>query len=408
MTIRTACSSALVGLHEACLALRSGHCSAAIVGGTSIILTPTMTIAMSQQGVLSPEGSCKTFDRDADGYARAEAINAVYLKPLCTALRDKSPIRAVIRGSSVNFDGKTTNMATPSAEMQEALMRHVYKVADLDPADTAFVECHGTGTAVGDPIEASAIARVFGGRGVYVGSVKPNVGHSEGASGLTSLIKSVLALERRIIPPNIKLRNPNPAIFFDEWGLTVPLEPVQWPTDRHERVSINSFGIGGTNAHVILDSARSTVHVAAKKQGDTSTAQLVILSAHDEDALHTLENLYQTYIETHKERLQDLTYTLGRRREHLPLKTFGICKPGLQLSFCRPQKTGPPSVVVFVFTGQGAHWAQMGLQLLEHDAGFASDIRSMESHLATLPHPPSWKISSKVTGIQSLLRLLTT
>lgn len=171
MTIRTGCSSSLIGLHEACQALANGDCSSAIVAGTNIIISPTMTQHMTQQGVLSPEGSCKTFDAAADGYARGEAINAVYIKKLDDALRDGDPIRAVIRSTFQNCDGKTAGMTNPSSQAHEDMMRAAYKIAQLPVSQTAFVECHGTGTAVGDPLETVAIGNVFEGTGVYIGSV---------------------------------------------------------------------------------------------------------------------------------------------------------------------------------------------------------------------------------------------
>lgn len=172
MTIRTGCSSSLIGLHEACQAIYNGECNSAIIAGTNLIITPTMTIAMTEQGVLSPTGMCKTFDAKADGYARGEAINALYIKPLSDALRDGDPIRAIIRATATNCDGKTPGMACPSAESHESMMRRAYQVAGLsDLSETAFVECHGTGTVVGDPLETTAVANVFGQNGLYIGSV---------------------------------------------------------------------------------------------------------------------------------------------------------------------------------------------------------------------------------------------
>lgn len=172
MTIRTGCSSALIGLHEACQAIYSGECSSAVVAGTNLIITPTMTIAMTEQGVLSPTGLCKTFDAKADGYARGEAINAVYIKKLSDALRDGDPIRAVIRATATNCDGKTPGLACPSAESHEAMMHRAYQVAGIhDLSKTAYVECHGTGTAIGDPLETTAVAKVFRDNSIYIGSV---------------------------------------------------------------------------------------------------------------------------------------------------------------------------------------------------------------------------------------------
>lgn len=172
MTIRTACSASLSALHLACQAVQIGDCSTAIVAGSSLIMSPTMTLDMTEQGVLSPTGSCKTFDANADGFARGEAINAVMIKLLDDAIRDGDPIRAVIRSTAVTSDGRTSHMGSPSVVAQEAMIRKAYEKAGIDDfAQTAFVECHGTGTSVGDPIEAAAVGNVFGESGVYIGSV---------------------------------------------------------------------------------------------------------------------------------------------------------------------------------------------------------------------------------------------
>lgn len=171
MTIRTACSSSLVSLHEACLAIQQGHCESAIVGGSNLILAPGLTAFMSQKGVLSPEGSCKSFSADADGYARGEGVIAVYIKPLDAAIRDGNPIRAVIRSSMANADGRTAGISQPNHESHEAMIRKTYELAGIkDYSKTAFFECHGTGTAVGDPIEVSAVARIFGDDGIHITS----------------------------------------------------------------------------------------------------------------------------------------------------------------------------------------------------------------------------------------------
>jgi len=180
MTIRTGCSAALIALHEACGAITRGDCDSAIVAGSSLVLGPGSLLAQSDQGVLSPHGSSKTFDADADGYARADAINAVYLKSLKDALRDGNPIRSVIRSTAINCDGHTSGIVLPSSESHEAMMRRAYEIAGIrDLSQTAFVECHGTGTAAGDPLEAVAVANVFGEKGIFIGSVKPNVRDSK-------------------------------------------------------------------------------------------------------------------------------------------------------------------------------------------------------------------------------------
>ncbi|THC96256.1 hypothetical protein EYZ11_004249 [Aspergillus tanneri] len=255
VTLRTGCSSSMVGLHDACQALYAGDCSSALVAGTNLIMGPTMTTTMSENMVLSTSGICRTFDAAADGYGRGEAINVIYIKPLHDALREGDPIRAVIRSTAVNCDGKTPTISTPGSEAQERLIRHAYQKARIkgeEVSKTAFFECHGTGTIVGDTVEASVVANIFGNEGIYIGAVKPNVGHSEGASGITSIIKCVLALEHNTIPPNVHFHTPNPKIPFDSAKLDVPVSPLSWPAGKRERVSVNSFGIGGTNAHAAL------------------------------------------------------------------------------------------------------------------------------------------------------------
>ena len=220
--VKAACSSSLVALHDAVRSVRSGDCASAIVCGTSLIFTPTASMAMHP--ALSPDGMCKSFDASANGYARGEAINAIYIKRFSDAVRDSDPIRAIIRGTATNFDGKTPGITMPSTAAHERLMRKAYEDAHLDPCETPFIDAHGTGTLIGDPLEANAIGRVFGGqRGVYIGSVKPNLGHGEGAGGINSVLKMVLALENQMILPNIFFETPNPKIEFKETNMKVPV-----------------------------------------------------------------------------------------------------------------------------------------------------------------------------------------
>ncbi|KAL4878208.1 hypothetical protein BJY04DRAFT_221358 [Aspergillus karnatakaensis] len=217
MTIRTACSSSLMALHAACQALYAGDCSSAIVGGCNLILSPRMTVTMSEHRVVSPTGQCRSFDASADGYARGEAVNAIHIKGLSSALRDGDPVRSVIRSVCINSDGERSPLFIPSPESHELLIRRSHQLAGItDLSQTAMIECHGTGTMVGDTLEGRAVAKVFGELGgVLIGSVKPNIGHSEGASGLSSVIKMVLALENQMIPPNINFSTPNPKIFLE-------------------------------------------------------------------------------------------------------------------------------------------------------------------------------------------------
>ncbi|RDA88606.1 hypothetical protein CP532_5867 [Ophiocordyceps camponoti-leonardi (nom. inval.)] len=440
MTIRTACSSSLICLHEACQALYNGECSSAIVGGTNIMLGPSMTMFMSEQGVLSSTGSSLSFDAKADGYARGEAVNAVFIKLLDHAIRDGDPVRAVIRSTSANCDGKTLGMMVPNPESQAKMIRRAYKLAGInDVCQTAFVECHGTGTQVGDTMEGICVANVFGDRGVYIGSVKPNLGHSEGASGITSIIKATLALEHEIIPPNIKFSEPNPKIPFKKGKLQVPLEPISWPKDRHARISVNSFGIGGSNAHVILDSAasfglsrqttqqttatthghhlngttnghltsRTNGHVNGQTNGhlngkthgqkDKIWPFLIPVSANNEESLKMRMQAMSLYVEKYPSCLQSVAYTMGSRRDHLSCRTFSIAgHEGKTLEFEPFRRAGASQpVVVLIFTGQGAQWTGMGKDLFHSTPSFAEDIRKLDAVVKRVPEAPGWTIEGK-------------
>ena len=396
MTVRTGCSATLVALHEACQAIDRGECTAAIVGGANLIMAPGMTTAMTEQGVLSADGSCKTFSADANGYARGEAINAVFIKPLSDAIRDGNPVRAVIRSTATNNDGKTPGISCPSTDSHEAMIRRAYDAAGLkDFSETAFVECHGTGTAIGDPIEANAVGRVFGDSGVYIGSVKPNLGHSEGASGLTSLIKAVLALENQIIPPNIKFSNPNPNIEFGNGRMTVPVEPTPWPKARRERVSINSFGIGGSNAHAIVDSARD-FNLPTRSEQQTDIPQLLVYSANSSESLRKQIQNFGKFSEENPDALEDLAYTLANRREHLPHRAFCVASKNAPATASPLSKIGQTPNVVMVFTGQGAQWPQMGRELIQSSTVFQNSIKSMNKSLQETPNAPQWNIEDEL------------
>lgn len=411
MVIRTACSSSLVALHEACLSVSRGDCEGAVVGGANLILAPGMTSAMSEQGVLSPDGSCKTFSADANGYARGEAISAIFIKPLPSAIRDGNPIRAVIRATASSSDGRGTGgIQAPNDVSQEAMIRHAYNMAGIeDLSQTAFVECHGTGTSIGDPVEARAVGRVFGPHGgIQIGSVKPNLGHSEGASGLTSLIKSVLALENRTIPPNIKFSHPNPDIPWEEYRLSVPTEPTPWPKSRSERISINSFGIGGSNAHIILDSARS-FGVAPIEEKSLTSPRLLLVSGTSAESVKNSVSLYKEYVLKHPNRSDDLSFTLARKRQHLSHRAYAVVSLFGGMTASVPFKAGKAPAISMIFTGQGAQWPEMGRCLILDSSFpiFSQTIRLLDKHLESISPGLSWSIekelrkSAKFSKIQS-------
>ncbi|KAL8747856.1 MAG: hypothetical protein Q9190_000304 [Brigantiaea leucoxantha] len=410
VTIRTACSSSLTGIHDACQALYSGECEAAVVACANLIFSPRTSITMQEQGVLSPTGSCKSFDANADGYARGEAVSAIYVKKLSDAVRDGDPIRAVIRSTTVNAGGKAATLTSPSTVAHEQLIYRGHELAGIsDFSRTAMIECHGTGTKIGDPIETNAVANIFGQHGIYIGSVKPNLGHSEGASGLSSVIKMVLALEHKTIPPNINFSTPNPRIPFKECKLTVPTKPHPWPEGRLERVGVNSFGIGGSNAHVLLESAAlfgldKTKSVA---KVENSTPCLLPFSAkHPETLKRTVQN-HESYLGTSPEALQDMAFSLAMKRETLTHRAFCVATPEDAFGMSRIAKaTGnTQSQLVFAFTGQGAQWPQMGKQLLETDGVCRSTILHLDQVLSTVSKPPKWKLLDEIMRPKKISRL---
>ncbi|KAK5626220.1 hypothetical protein RRF57_001935 [Xylaria bambusicola] len=389
---------AALGIHEALQSIRQGECSAAITAGVNLILAPGLSIGMTAQATLSPEGSSKTFDASADGYARGEAVSALYVKRLDLALRDGNPIRAIFRASATNADGRTSGIAMPSPDAHEALIRQTYDAAGLDFSDTAMVMERVRQS--GDPLEVEAIASCFGKEGVYIGSVKPNLGHGEGASAITSVAKAVLCLENKIIIPNIKFVTPNPAIAWEAAKLKVPTEPMKWPTGRCERMSVNSFGIGGSNVHFILDSADSFGLGTSKSipralpSKPIGKKQLLVFSANSPTSLERIADAHQKYLELHGHGvLEDMSYTLMDRREHLKLRSF--CVTDGSSTFKMPPAIKPSANsghIGFVFTGQGAQWIHMGRDLMHEYPSFRDNMLAMDRHLQTLKHAPSWSM----------------
>ena len=283
MTLDTACSSSMYALHLAVSSIRSGDCKSAIVGGSNLILGPEAQLFSTKLGAISPTSTCHTFDAAADGYARADGFGALYVKKLSDALANNDPIRAVIRATAINANGKTGGISHPSPEGQEAVMRRAYEAAGgLDPDLTGYFECHGTGTAVGDPLEVSAVGRLFAaGREeepLLIGSIKPSLGHSESSSGLAGVMKAVLAIEHGQIPATIGLVNPNPNIDFNGSRVKVVTEMTSWPVSKPiKRASINSFGYGGANAHCIVESIESIVpgyHPYASRDSSKASSQV--------------------------------------------------------------------------------------------------------------------------------------
>jgi 1-acyl-sn-glycerol-3-phosphate acyltransferase len=256
--VDTACSSSLVAVHLACQSLRSGECELALAGGVQAVLAPELTIGFCKASMISPDGRCKAFAAEANGYVRGEGAGVIVLKPLSRALADGDPIYALVRGSAINEDGRTNGMTVPGLPAQQQVLREAYRRAGVRPGDVPYIEAHGPGTPVGDPIEAEALATVVAcerpaGEVLRIGSVKTNIGHLEAASGIAGLIKAALVVKHRQIPPSLHFRTPSPAIPFDDYRLRVVSTGEMWPADAPLLTGVNSFGFGGANAHVVLE-----------------------------------------------------------------------------------------------------------------------------------------------------------
>src|SRR6202012_5850469 len=295
LTVDTACSASLVAVHLACRSLRGGECGMALAGGVNLILSPEVTVALSRAHMMSPDGYSKTFDARANGFVRGEGCGVVVLKRLRDAERDGDRIQAVIRGSAVNQDGRSSGLTAPNGAAQEALLRQALLDGGLTAGDIDYIEAHGTGTSLGDPIEAHALAAVFGpDRGntpLVVGSVKTNIGHLEAAAGVGGLVKTVVSLEHEDIPRHVHFRSMNP---HSDWGgleVEIPVEGRAWPRgERVRRAGVSSFGFSGTNAHVIVEEAPLPSRGARTVE---RPLHLLGLSARTPEALEELRERYR-------------------------------------------------------------------------------------------------------------------
>ncbi|KAH6871612.1 putative polyketide synthase [Thelonectria olida] len=387
--VDTGCSTSLTLLHLACQNLRAGESKMSIVGGSGVLMNPEMFIAGTKLGIFSKEGKSFAFDSRADGYGRGDGIATIVLKPLADAVRDGDAIRAVIRNTAANQDGKTTTITSPSPEAQRSLMRACYASAGLNPADTSYIEAHGTGTQAGDVIEANAVGDVFGenrdaSNPLIIGSIKTNLGHTEASSGLAGILKVVMALEKGAIPPNVNYESPNPKIALDQLKLKVPTSLLPWPSQSLRRASVNNFGYGGANAHVIIEhpdyllkrdfNRASTNGVVSEKAG---RSRVFVWSGKDKHVADALRGRLHDYLSAQSQDdaedvLDRLAYTLGSRRSRFPW-TAACAASSLEdliravdeESTLAPQRSSKVPRLGFVFTGQGAQWYAMGRELLE-------------------------------------------
>ncbi|KUL82178.1 hypothetical protein ZTR_09578 [Talaromyces verruculosus] len=431
MTVDTACSSSLTAFHLACQSIRTMEAEMAVVGGANLMFGPDMSILLNAAKILSADGKSQMWDAKANGFSRGEGIGITILKPLHAALRDGNTIRAVVLASASNQDGRTPGISLPNSEAQEALIRTAYQQAGVSPAETGYVEAHGTGTQAGDPLEARAIINSIGsGRtsDLYVGSVKTNIGHLEGAAGVAGVIKAAFVVERGLIPQNLWFDTLNPQISLPA-HVRIPQQLTEWPTDGPRRASINSFGFGGANAHVILEDA---AHYLARSglsgrhatvlhprllltdpvngnsnehqngvinghhadgyssgtkdlNGANGTNQLVnprlfVLSASDQDGVQRSATQLQEFLIEGNNEMEDIRFisnlakTLASHRTLMPWKTFAIASDVSGLisalseipAAVRSSDSLSPKAA-FVFTGQGAQWFAMGRGLTSFD-----------------------------------------
>ncbi|KAL9103462.1 MAG: hypothetical protein Q9163_001490 [Psora crenata] len=461
VSLDTACSSSLVALNLACQAIRGSTSNSrqAIVGGVNLILSPDQMTTMNPLHFLSPDSQCYSFDDRANGYTRGEGIGIIVLKHIDDAIRDEDCIRAVIRGTGINSDGKTPGITLPSTAAQASLIRQTYASAGLDPAQTGYFEAHGTGTGAGDPLEVSAIGSVFvrttkdSPAPLYIGSVKPNIGHLEAGAGLAGLIKTVLTLETGVIPPNINFVNANPKLRLEDYNFIVPTQPTAWPTQCLRRASVNSFGYGGTNSHCIIDDAyhylaergimgrTHTVKYPLVESPDSVSADsgvdmeeigddsqnfsksnshppqklLFALSAPEQNALSRLGETLASYVDgidsskhaRTESFLEQLAFTLSNRRTKFQWRTVVIAEQTEDLerqlrNVAKPARASKTPTMLFCFTGQGAQWYAMGRELLAHEV-YKASLHNADSYLKDIG--ASWSVLGELNMSQDNSRI---
>jgi len=319
IAVDTACSSSMVAIHLASRSLQGGECELALAGGVSLMLEPESSIFLSRAKALSPDGRCKTFDADADGYVRGEGCGVLVLKPFSKAQADGDHIWALIRGSAVNHDGASSGLTVPNGTAQQALLRQALQQANVEPHDVSYIEAHGTGTSLGDPIEVNSLGAVYGAarpadRPLYIASVKTNIGHLEAAAGVAGVVKTVLALQNQEIPPHLHFHSPNPQIDWDKLPLRVPTARTPWPAGKARRLAaVSSFGLSGTNTHVILEEAPGVEPADV----DHRPLHILTLSAKSEQALAELARRYTDFLASSPAAsLADICYTANCGRVH--------------------------------------------------------------------------------------------
>lgn len=415
VAIDTACSSSLVGVHLACQSLRSGECSLAIAGGVNLIVSALNMQRLAMTQALSPDGRCRTFDARANGTARGEGCGAVILKRLSDARRDRDPILALIRGSAINHAGRATGFTAPSPLAQTELLRQALESARVAPSQVGYLEAHGTGTALGDPIELEALTAALGaprrdGAKCFVSSLKTNLGHLEAAAGVAGLIKTILVLQHQRIPRHLHFQTLNPRISLTGTPFVIPLTEQPFPAGDGPRFAgVSSFGLSGMGAHAVLESAP---RAESRPQSGRPHEQLLTLSAKSAPALRELVQRYVDFLAApvpdDAAELADIAYTASARRAHYPnrLAVVGTTRQQWRTAlsefiagktpsglFFGHAATGRPPKLVFVFSGQGSQWLGMGRQLLLSEPVFRNIIADCD---AAIQKEAGWSLAKEL------------
>ncbi|MEM6753811.1 MAG: type I polyketide synthase, partial [Cyanobacteria bacterium P01_C01_bin.38] len=414
IALDTACSSSLVAVHLATESLQSRESNLCLVGGVNLILSPEGAITFSQAGMMAADGRCKTFDASADGYVRGEGCGVVVLKRLSDALEDGDHIQAVIKGSAVNQDGLTNGLTAPNGPAQQALIRQALAKAGVKPAQISYVEAHGTGTSLGDPIEVNSLKNVLMearelNQACWIGSVKTNIGHLEAAAGIAGLIKVVLSLQNKEIPPHLHLKQLNPYIKIKNTPIQIPTSLQPWPAAADKRLAgVSSFGFGGTNAHVIVESAPvQKSQVQASELGERPW-HILTLSAKCEPALLELAQRYQELLANNSSlAIADICFSANTGRSHFQHRLAVIGSDKQELAekldkisargeaaglFYRKLSNNKTPKIAFLFTGQGSQYINMGRQLYETQPVFRETLNQCCEIIETYLDKPLLKI----------------
>ncbi len=398
MIIDTACSSSLVTVHMACQSLRNKESDMAFAGGVSVLLSPMSSISFSQANMLAPGGRCRTFDASAEGYVRGEGCGIIILKRFSDAQRDGDNILAVIKGSAVNQDGKTNGLTAPNSLAQQRVIADALKAANVKPEDIGYIEAHGTGTILGDPIEVQALGEIMKDRDLndkcYLGSVKTNIGHLEGAAGIAGLIKTILILQNGEIPAHLNFKEINPHIPINELPFSISTESIKWPLNEKKKIcGVSSFGFGGTNAHIIVQEAPQT---DAEDITVEPPVHILNISARDKTALKEYTQKFSEFLESsHDLKPVNICYSVNTGRLDHPVRLSAInkdfdaiqkiladfAKDTSDESLYFSEKQVLKQKIAFMFTGQGAQYISMGRELYQSSAIFKECVDKCDSLL---------------------------